>query len=966
MVNIATRNLIVRAGFDASGMRQGVRQADGMLRQFGQNTNRQMSGISRSISSSMGKIGGILASAFAVTAIVNFGKECMDLGSDLSEVQNVVDVTFGSMAEDVNKFAKTAITQLGLSETSAKQYTSTMGAMLKSMGMTTNQALTMSKTITALSADMASFYNLDPEVAFEKIRSGISGETEPLKQLGINMSVANMQAYAMSEGISKAYSKMTQQEQALLRYNYLLSVTADAQGDFARTSNSWANQTRILAEQFNALKAEIGQGLIAALTPVIKVLNFLVAKITVAASYFRAFMELIFGKQSVGGGSGIDSSMSDMADSVGGVEDSADSASKAVDKIGDSAKKAAKKAKGSLASFDELNVISQSDKSGSDKDKDGSGNGMLSGASIPTVDFGSVETTDTVLDELAKTLDEIFGKFKTIDFGPLVDSFNRLKKAIEPFTQMFFAGLKWAIDNVIYPLTKWTIEDALPAFLDVLSGALTVLNPLLQSFQPLASFLWENFLVPIASWTGGVIVTVLQTLADVLTRIGTWMSEHIEIVSAITTTLTLFFGAWKVAQLLAFIEMSGGVAKAIGVMTTAIKAGIVAKLADKAQTVALTLMYAKDFIVSLARSTVEIIKQTGAFIANKAILIGTKVAQVALTAATVIWNGICATATAVTTAFGAAIAFLTSPIGLVIVAITALVAGIILLVKNWDVVKEAAGKCWDWIVDKWNKASEWFNTNVTEPIKKFFVGLWEDVKTKASNCWNGIKEIWNVVSNWFSTAIIQPVKTKFTTFWEDVKKLASSCWNGIKEIWNKVNSWFDTTIIKPVSKAFGTLWTGIKTACVNAFNGIKEAVKTPLNFVIDMINKVINGLNRLKIDIPDGVPGIGGQTWGINIPNIPRLAKGGVLKQSTIVEAGEYPGAKQNPEIVTPQNLMYDTVVEANSELATSFFQAAKMIVNAIESKDTNVVIGDDVIGKSSVNYINKQTKLKGMSPILV
>ena len=233
---MATRNLLVRAGFDASGMSRGTRQANNALRQFGQNANRQMNSLNNTISSSMSKIGKLLAGAFAVAKLVQFGKECIELGSDLSEVQNVVDVTFGSMAEDVNQFAKTAITQLGLSETSAKQYTSTMGAMLKSMGLTTKEALTMSKTITSLSADMASFYNLDPEVAFEKIRSGISGETEPLKQLGINMSVANLQAYAMAQGISKAYSKMTQQEQALLRYNYLLSVTADAQGDFARTS----------------------------------------------------------------------------------------------------------------------------------------------------------------------------------------------------------------------------------------------------------------------------------------------------------------------------------------------------------------------------------------------------------------------------------------------------------------------------------------------------------------------------------------------------------------------------------------------------------------------------------------------------------------------------------------------------------------------------------------------------------
>lgn len=139
--------------------------------------------------------------------------------------------------------------------------------MLKSMGLTTDSVLDMSTKITELAGDLASFYNLDVDDAFTKIRSGISGETEPLKQLGINMSVANLEAYALSKGITTSYQKMSQSNQALLRYNYLLSVTADAQGDFSRTSDSWANQVKILQLNFDSLKASVGQLLITALTP---------------------------------------------------------------------------------------------------------------------------------------------------------------------------------------------------------------------------------------------------------------------------------------------------------------------------------------------------------------------------------------------------------------------------------------------------------------------------------------------------------------------------------------------------------------------------------------------------------------------------------------------------------------------------------------------------------------------------
>lgn len=447
---MATRNLLVRAGFDATGMRSGVRQGNRYLSQFGANANSTMSNLSSNLSSTMGRIGKLIAGAFAIGAIVNFGKECVELGSNLSEVQNVVDVTFGSMANEVNEFAKNALTSFGLSETSAKKYTSTMGAMLKSMGMTTGQALEMSKTITGLSADMASFYKLDADVAFEKIRSGISGETEPLKQLGINMSVANMEAYALSQGITTAYSKMSQAEQTMLRYNYLLSVTADAQGDFARTSDSWANQTRILTEQFNALKAEIGQGLIAALTPVVKALNIVINKLRVAAGYFRAFMELIFGKQSSSGGSG----MAEVAEGTDSIADSAESASDAVGGIGDaasgagkSAKKAAKEAKGALASFDELNQLKIADSSGSGGS--GGGGGLENMGGAVEVDLGeSTEETDKlssmfdgVLNQLAKMKD-LFGQGFTIGFASA--DLGALEKAIQSvkdgFKQIFEDG----------------------------------------------------------------------------------------------------------------------------------------------------------------------------------------------------------------------------------------------------------------------------------------------------------------------------------------------------------------------------------------------------------------------------------------------------------------------------------------------------------------------------------------------
>ena len=193
---------------------------------------------------------------------VDFAKQGIELASNLSEVQNVVDTTFGSDADKINTWAANAATSFGMSELAAKQYTGTLGAMLKSQGITSDSVVELSENLVGLAGDMASFYNLDIETAFEKIRSGISGETEPLKQLGINMSVTNMEAYALAEGIEKPWRKMSQQEQTMLRYQYLLKATADAQGDFAKTSDSYANQQRIMELTMQNLSAELGEKLL--------------------------------------------------------------------------------------------------------------------------------------------------------------------------------------------------------------------------------------------------------------------------------------------------------------------------------------------------------------------------------------------------------------------------------------------------------------------------------------------------------------------------------------------------------------------------------------------------------------------------------------------------------------------------------------------------------------------------------
>lgn len=219
-----------------------------------------------------------------IKALGDFAKSAVNAASDLEEVQNVVDTTFGSNAGEINAWAQNAIKQFGLTETQAKRFASTMGAMMKSSGAASGDIVKMSEDLAGLAADMASFYNLDFDTAFQKIRSGISGETEPLKALGINMSVANMNAFALQQGLDKTFDKMTQGEQTMLRYQYIMSATADAQGDFARTSDGFANSQRLIASNIDSIKTKLGTVLSGPIADLTSWANNILSKYTTPAT----------------------------------------------------------------------------------------------------------------------------------------------------------------------------------------------------------------------------------------------------------------------------------------------------------------------------------------------------------------------------------------------------------------------------------------------------------------------------------------------------------------------------------------------------------------------------------------------------------------------------------------------------------------------------------------------------------
>jgi hypothetical protein len=392
----------------------------------------------------------------AIQGIIDFGRSAVNLGSQITEVENVVDVAFGSMSDKAYQFASTAKEQFGLSELAAKQYSGTMMAMMKSSGVAQDAASKMSISLAGLAGDIASFYNIDTDTAFQKIRSGISGEIEPLRQLGINLSVANMEAYALSRGITTSYNAMSQAEKVALRYNYLMSATGDVQGDFARTSGTWANQVRLLTLNFQSLSAVIGQGLIAGILPAIQALNALMSKLMQAANAFRNFMYVLMGKKLKGSQSGV----SDIVSNLGGIETAGDDASSGLDDATSSAKKLKKAL--SVLPFDQLNQLADnSDNSGTASKSLGSGLGDLADS------FAGIQDS----------LDEVL----TVDETPINKWAAKIRKA---FINKDWQGLGSTIADMInvgmqkiYEVINWNnVGPKITEFTDAFTRAFNSLN----------------------------------------------------------------------------------------------------------------------------------------------------------------------------------------------------------------------------------------------------------------------------------------------------------------------------------------------------------------------------------------------------------------------------------------------------------------------------------------------------------
>lgn len=869
---------------------------------------QQMNGITKLAK----KAGVALAAAFGTKKLIDFGKQCLELGSDLAEVQNVVDVTFPHMTAKVDEFAKSAAQSFGLSETMAKQYTGTFGAMAKAFGFTEQQAYDMGSTLTGLAGDVASFYNLSQDEAYTKLKSVFTGETESLKDLGVVMTQTALDSYALANGFGKTTSQMTEAEKVALRYSFVQKQLSAASGDFARTSGSWANQVRILKLQFDSLKATIGQGLINLFTPIIKAVNTLIGKLATLANAFKSFTELITGNKS-SGTSQIASTGAAAADAGAGMEDASQSADNMADstkKAGSAAKKAAKEMR-SLMGFDQIQKLDSPSDAESDSDSGTAGGTGNPGVNLgDAVDFGKLAEGETVADKvndkftkmfenilkyveptlkaLKKLYNEGLSRLGNFAWGALKDFYNGflvpvgkwvmgkglpefinalndglmnvnfdkirvalndLWKALTPFAINVGEGLLWFWKNVLVPLGTWTANEVVPRFLTTLSTAIKIVNSILTALQPLFQWFWDSVLQPLAQWTGGIFLTVWDGINNVLQKFADWCSANPEIIQTVAIVIASFFTAWKITE---FVSMAAG------------------------------------FITTLVNIIGSIHSAAGAL-------------------------------SLVKTGISALVGALGGPFT---IAIAAAIAVGVLLWKNWDTVKEKCAQLRDWVVDKTvalkDGAVEAFQTLI-ENIKEAMKVIVDCVKEK----WENAKTKFSEFSTWMHGVFTKDWSKDFGT----LGKILNTFLKGVKDIWNGIKRVFNG-IIDFVTGVFTGNWTqaweGIKNIFGGIFDGLITLAKTPLNVVIDIINSLMEKLNSGLSAIENAFsfsydfknPFTGTRHYGHyglslpRVPTIPPLAEGGFVKKNTPQLAMIGDNLHQG-EIVSPENKLREMAIEA-------------------------------------------------------
>lgn len=922
-------------------------------------------------------VGRIIGAALAGGALVKFTKDCLDLGSDLTEVQNVVDTTFGSMSSRADEFAKSALETFGMSEKVAKQYMGTLGAMSKSMGFSTSEAYNMAEAVTGLTGDVASFYNLSSDEAFDKLKSIWTGETETLKSIGVLLTQTNLDQYALNNGFGKTTAKMTEQEKVLLRYQYTLSALSDASGDFAKTQDSWANQTRILSLQFDSLKTTLGQGFINLFTPILQVINSLLAKLSLLANKFREFTTLLMGDR--GGGS--------QTSTVGTiVSDSADAAA-GLNNVTDAAKEAAKAT--GLLKIDNLNNITTSSSTSSSAGSTGTG-GMSEMTDAAQQTEGVLGEVDARMAAIVEKADEFIARLKTIGSDLKAGDFFKAGRDTSDLIADIFNMYSDAVDKVAW-------SDIGSKMAQFLNGAIT---PKLFSAagRSVASSLNAAIHTALGFGTtfdfknlGESIASGINTFFDTFDfaglgqTVGTW-------VGGIKDTAVKAFkkidwgkvlkGAWD------FTINLGGENIALIIGTITIKKIMSAHIGSAAIQ-AISKKLGKELAASIG---VEIGKDAGlgtalgAGIKKSVASMGGIGSILTMDSATVLGAG---SAMEIGTFLGASI------IGGITAAIGGWNLGQLLYEKlsgieidmSWTeqfayLLKAPAEDFDSFVEGMTTTLTDFENNPVLTMLADLLAGpfvtgaayihknsdaIAEDMdklkddfkalKDKIGEKWDGVKRWFNEdVSPWFT-------KEKWSTFGSNMNDSIREKWNDFSKWWGEsgVSKWFEESVTPWFTKdKWTSAMSGIK-------EGFRETFKGACNIAIEKFNALIQTLNEKTRISWDAVKVAGKEIFPavdiqlLNLSKIPLLANGGYVgpNQPQLAMIGDN---RTEGEVVAPESKLLDMAQRAAAMSGGSKeeMQLLKEIIELLKAILDKPGLSDSDVGKAARRFSQEYSRRTG------
>ncbi len=789
----------------------------------------------------LGKIG----TSLAVTGRVL--RKFVNLSNDYIENMNLFNVSMGKYAQEAKVYAEQVADVMGIDPGEWMKSQGVFNTIITGFGVASDKAYLMSKNLTQLGYDLSSFFNIDAAEAMTKLRSGISGELEPLRQLGYDLSVARLQQEAYNLGITKSVSAMTQAEKSQLRYYTIMTQVTKAQGDMARTLEAPANQLRVFKAQLIQAGRALGNLFIPLLNEILPVCIAVTKVITMLTNAFANLFGLEMKE--------VFPDMQEGSNAMGDLTDNTVDENKELAELN----KKLKKTKNALLGIDELNVISppEADSTG------GSGNTGAGGdINVPLPEYNFLENAvNQKVNDMVDKLKELLGITGEInDWGDLFKT--KLDNIAVAIGGIGLGIAAWKFGKVLKDLglVKGSTKQVAGMAVSIGSGFIFAY----ETADALANGVdWGNFLGQLGSGIG------------------------------LVSGLAMTFGT-KGAQI-------GGIVTGLGMLVTG------------------SVDACKNGLNEI--NGIEI--GTGA------------------------------------TALGASIGSFFGPKGALIGAVVGAVGGALemVIIKFWPQISEGLTIATEWIKEKWNELTTWFNDNIITPISNFFTNLWDDIVQGFTNAWTKVEEFFAPIINWF-TELWDSVSQTVSDVFYNVQVIATGIWDVVKEAWNRFVTWVDENIITPISDFFSDLWDDVVEKASNAWQGIKDVFNTVSTFfkdifedawqkVVDVfsvagdiftdikdavvsafkyiVNKLIEGLNKAiakpfnaindalmkikEIEIFDMKPFK--NLREISVPVIPMLANGGMVDVGQLFIARE-----AGPEMVG--TIGHKTTVANNTQIVSA------------------------------------------------